>query len=500
MNDLRDQPEKGTPLKLGPKSRCRRIGLSFGNSIGEIVRRRIQYAFQVFCAVHDYEFVEISDSQVVISYGECNPGENSLRNPVGFSVRSLVESATAPSFVSCLGVSFPRFHAPDGIEIDWLGEVFEWISSAHELSVRERDPAGRIPYAQTLHGKFQLDPTIPYASVAMASLDIAIQKTFLRDSSSSFRLGIGDQGYTKNCTIVATHDVDFLPVSRLGSLKRLAKNLLISLIAYRDLSLAKTILLSVVKQKNGRLNPLDCLPYVLNRERELGIESTYNILCDQHHRRDGNYLLEDAVTLAYLNEIEMNGMEVAVHGSYSSLSKPGGIVSEYERLKESGYSPLGGRQHWLRYVDSTLFRELCRAGAIYDCSVGYSESIGFRTGAAFSYPPYNFAEEAPFPLLEIPLVAMDSAIYCESRVNNDWKDSIDRVLNSIRKYGRTGVSILWHDTVFAGGQLPLDIADMYWEWKKDGDTWESALKFVRRVWSQYERAGLFPIEVMANAA
>ena len=481
-------------------NRCHRVGLSFGDAVDGIVRRRIQYAFQVFCAVHDYVFADVEQSQVVVSYGGSALRGESLINPARYQFRSLSEPAPSPSFVTCLGVAFPRFHSEGGKGIDWLGEIFEWISSAHELSIQDRDSVGRIPYAKTLHGKFHLDPTIPYASVAMASLDIAIQRAFRGQETSGAQPGKEELQLANDCTIIATHDVDFLPVSKSGSLKRLAKNFMISILAYRDLSLAKTILLSLFSQKNGKSNPLDCLPYVLKRERELGINSTYNILCGQFHRRDGNYRLEDTRTLAYLEQIDSSGMEIAVHGSYSSLLEPGRLESEYHRLTEGGYTPFGGRQHWLRYSDSTLFSELSRAGAVYDCSVGYSEQVGFRTGAAFSYPPYNFQEEAPFPLLEIPLVAMDSAIYCESRRNDNWKLNTDRVLNSIRKYGRTGVSVLWHDTVFGGGQLPLEIAELYWEWKKEGDNWESAFAFVRKVWKQYEQAGLFSNDMVANAA
>jgi len=54
--------------------------------------------------------------------------------------------------------------------------------------------------------------------------------------------------------------------------------------------------------------------------------------------------------------------------------------------------------------------EVCAAGARYDCTFGYAACPGFRNGACFPFPPYNFTTESAFPALELPLMIMDVSL------------------------------------------------------------------------------------------
>ena len=93
---------------------------------------------------------------------------------------------------------------------------------------------------------------------------------------------------------------------------------------------------------------------------------------------------------------------------------------------------------------------------------------------------------------------MDSALYCESRDPKQWSSQCRKVLQAVRRYGRGGVSILWHDTVFHGGQLPQEIADLYWTLKGENENWTSAAQLVTTVWPQFVSAGLFPNRTLAQ--
>jgi len=478
----------------------RSIRLQFSDEVSEIVRRRISYTLQTFCAVFGYNFVRDQDEKrlrnlLTLSYGgnslRCT---DALRLEAGYTARPLTELASEPSFIAYRGLQFPRFHLTANGKTDWLGEIFEWISTADEQAIEQRDSAGRIPYSASLHGRYQLDPCVPYASVAMHHLNELVERNFKNSKQE------GSVATSAGCVIVATHDIDFLPVSSMSTLKRFLKNIAIATIAYRDLGLAASIFVAGLRRLSTKSSVLDCLPAMLERERQLGIQSTCNFLCRQEHRRDANYQIDDPVTVSYLNKVVQSGAEIGLHGSYNSLELPRQLAEEYSRLSRLGFSVQGGRQHWLRYQDNSLFDELSRAGAIYDSSVGYSEHVGFRTGACFAYAPYNFHEEAAYPLLEIPLVVMDSALYCKSRNPKDWSSQCNKILQAVRRYGRGGVSILWHDTVFRGGQLPQEIGDLYWALKDENEKWLTAGQFVSEVWPQFVNAKLFSDRTREQAA
>jgi hypothetical protein len=232
---------------------------------------------------------------------------------------------------------------------------------------------------------------------------------------------------------------------------------------------------------------------MIAREQETGIRSSFNVICRCAHPRDANYSLDNPSVARVLNELVQQGAEIAVHGSYTSLEAPGRLQEEYKWLAEKGFPSVGGRQHWLKYHGPLLFEELSRIGTWYDTTAGYSGQIGFRHGAAFPFPPYDFKAEAPFPLLELPLAIMDSSLYDLDQTGRSWSASCQRVLSASRQYGWGGFSILWHDTVFSGTQLPMQLADLYWQLKRPEDAWMRARDIAEQVWPRYAQEGLLPL-------
>jgi hypothetical protein len=88
---------------------------------------------------------------------------------------------------------------------------------------------------------------------------------------------------------------------------------------------------------------------------------------------------------------------------------------------------------------------------------------------------------------------MDSALYDYSQRNSRRAEElIYNLLQTVRDFGWGGVSILWHDTVFDGGQYPKWLGDLYWKWKAENDSALSCIDLVKVVWPRYEAAGLLP--------
>jgi hypothetical protein len=183
--------------------------------------------------------------------------------------------------------------------------------------------------------------------------------------------------------------------------------------------------------------------------------------------------------------LEGEGSEIGVHGSYTSLDEPDGLAAEFGRFREQGFEPAGTRQHWLRFTLDRLIPEVEKCGALYDSSLGWADRIGFRAGACFAYPPYDFEHERPAGFLEIPLIVMDQALLS--------MNGASELLAVSRKYGWGGVSFLWHPTAFGGGQLPQEIGRAFWKLLDENcsdSTWVSAETFVRCVRRHYEAVGL----------
>jgi hypothetical protein len=91
-----------------------------------------------------------------------------------------------------------------------------------------------------------------------------------------------------------------------------------------------------------------------------------------------------------------------------------------------------------------LFEALEDCEALYDASVGFSARPGFRAGAAFSYPPYNFREERAARLLELPLVIMDGALASSAHDPATGAAAARRIVGAVRDYGQYAQTVVVH--------------------------------------------------------
>jgi hypothetical protein len=470
-----------------------RISLEFASSHTTLHRARLGYAFSLYCAIYGHEPIpdamQASSADLCISYNDSSISRmtGTLRLSDRYRTRSPKLAAPRPErFEREAEITWLFYSPAPGFEPDWLAEIFEWVSCADEYSITERDGAGRVPFSASYIGRHKLDPRIPYAAVAMRFLQRAICRLVP---------GCAEEPKCPDSTVrhfvVNTHDVDFLPVSRVSSLHRLLKNSVISLLE-RSPGLATRQFMRAISVSIGGSNVLDQMPALLEGQAERQIGASYYFICAKGHRRDANYDVHDAHVIDIMRSLELAQKEVGVHGSYRSLEVPSGLATEFDTLRRVGFYPVGGRQHWLRFTLEGLIPALEGAGATYDASLGWSNTIGFRAGACFAFPPYDFEREHAVSFLEIPLAIMDRCLWDE---RNSY-EAVAKLLAVSRKYAWGGASMLWHPTAFKEGQFPERIGQVYWRLAdarhEQQDTWVSAATFVSRVWRRYADAGLLP--------
>jgi len=461
----------------------RPLCLSFGPGIAPTAKGRITYALNAFCAVYGYDLTSDDEAQSLYDHPRICYGRPSSRNrdvviPALYVERQPTVPLHAPTWVqleeastySKLGLaSAPCFHSSQGVrQVDWLGEIFEWLSCADEYAIKKRDDVGRIPFSACVHGRFDIDPTIPYAAVAMYELNRSIRRV-VGETWPDRPL----KPWTGPEQVIATpsHDLDYLPTSMLDNFHRLAKNMAIAALQYHDAALTGSIGGAALRGLVIGKSPLDCVEEMCRREVAAGVSSTSNVIARHGHSRDANYELEDPRVARALRQIADHGMEIGLHGSYTSLAD-GTLELELERLAHAGYQPVGVRQHWLRYTADNLFEEVARLGLLYDSTVGFAERVGFRAGASFPYAPYDFRRERAYPFIEIPLALMDVALYQQVRGGGGNAHALcTRVLDATEAFGWGGIAILWHNTVFRGAQIPLELGNLYWELKRPSHKW-----------------------------
>ncbi len=444
------------------------------------VEARLRYAFSAYAALHGIRVLPGPAADVRIGYGP-DAGDADVTLAAGYRPRPARTPAPAPTWVD----GMPCFQlAPSG-EPDLLGEVFEWLAAPHEAACTELDEVGRVPPEHTLAGTHRLDRRVPWVNRWLARLHAQVRTALPRlPASPPSPFGPGN-------TFVASHDMDHLSSNPLRNGVRVVKNIGIAVARRRDLRTGMQIVGAAVQRVGRRRPTVVGIDDLLAGQAERGVRATYTVVAESTHRRDPGYRLDEPYVQRTLRRISAAGHELAVHGSYRSLERPGEertsqLVREYQLLAAAGHPAVGGRQHWLRHRGGELFDALAAAGAQWDSTVGHPDAVGYRNGAAFPYLPYDLEHERPRNTVEVPLVVMERALCSASDDPGSWPGIALDVLHAAGPDGWGGTAVLWHDYAMTGTTLPAPLAATFWTVLDGGDRWLPAADVAdaaRRRWT-----------------
>jgi hypothetical protein len=143
------------------------------------------------------------------------------------------------------------------------------------------------------------------------------------------------------------------------------------------------------------------------------------------------------------------GCEVGLHGIDAWLDESRGHEELEEIRRLTGVSEIGVRMHWL-YYDQHAAATLDHAGAVYDSTSGYNETVGYRAGTTQVFKPLEASS-----LLELPLHVMDTALFYSAYLGLSPEQArivLGRMANNAVQFGGC-LTINWHDRSLAPERL-----------------------------------------------
>jgi peptidoglycan/xylan/chitin deacetylase (PgdA/CDA1 family) len=192
---------------------------------------------------------------------------------------------------------------------------------------------------------------------------------------------------------------------------------------------------------------------ILATERERGARSTFFVMAAHRHRADGpSPETYERLRPRLVDTIRGADAEIGLHGSYRGAADEALLADEKERLEMLAGPVAGQRYHFLRLDPHANLAVLERLGFVYDTSLGFAETPGFRAGIAQPFRPWDAARERPLDLVEIPLAAMD-ATFEERYLGLSAKRAepvLMRLLDWASEHG-AAFSVLWHTNRFDRG-------------------------------------------------
>jgi hypothetical protein len=201
-------------------------------------------------------------------------------------------------------------------------------------------------------------------------------------------------------------------------------------------------------------------------------------------QRAARYSATDIAT--QIHTLRSAGCEIGLHGidAWRDSAKGREELEEIRRI--TGQPNIGVRMHWL-YFDQQSPVTLERAGADYDSTVGYNETIGYRAGTTQVYKPLEATR-----LLELPLHIMDTALFSPTRLAlppGEASKRVAAIIDSAVQYGGT-VTVNWHDRSIAPERCWDDFyVDLVGELRSKGAWFATAAQAVS--WFRKRRAATF---------
>jgi len=253
----------------------------------------------------------------------------------------------------------------------------------------------------------------------------------------------------KNFRLDLSHDVDYVKKTIQLLLKQTAFN------AYNLLKSIASPKRFFSRLKSTITFPFtsyryDCFDYWRGLEEGKGVRSVFYVYMNTGGKGPKTWLIDPSYRLKKnlslqnkLAELEGAGFEIGLHGSLKSAVDRDKMREEKEELERILSHPVKRiRQHWLNfgelktpYYHDGLFE--------IDSTLGWNDRMGFRSGCASKYRPWDHVNNKAFDYFVIPQVLMDSNIFDYSNVETA-KDEAISMLKGLKKFKNVNASISWH--------------------------------------------------------
>jgi len=196
----------------------------------------------------------------------------------------------------------------------------------------------------------------------------------------------------------------------------------------------------------------------LEAEDKHGFKSTFFIFPDKtthSNQWDCTYRFKDKIdfkasyiTLAdTAREIDRLGWEIGLHPSYHSAAEKGLLKDEKKQLEQAlNKAVISLRQHYLHYDIKMTPGLQADAGFKVDSTLGFNRTIGFRSGTSFPHWCWDNQNKKMLPVLEIPLIIMDTALFHPNSLEYNQDLAINhclQIMETVRKFGGC-LTLNWH--------------------------------------------------------
>lgn len=339
------------------------------------------------------------------------------------------------------------FEADGAWSFDPVATVFFLLSGWQEVVGRRRDEHGRFPFEASFqaHTDARLVPIVEWVRHIVSD---ALSKA----GKPLERRTFGEQSWA----FCATHDIDYIRKWRPGIWKRELLDRAVlnqaSESPVERLDRARRAVWSFFETGDPFRTALTRIPAELEARRARG---TFFYKAAAHGFRDVDYSLSDPIVRSAIEKQQQAGHEVGLHPSYHSHAHPKRMQEERDQLKAATGGPIKSyRAHYLRYDHPTSLHHIGAAGFSVDSTLGWAHCAGYRFGTCLPFPLYDPVSDEESTLWEVPLLAMESALFNRQHLSSQEAIDDTRSMMDVCKAFGGVFTGLWHNTLWDETDYP----------------------------------------------
>jgi hypothetical protein len=329
------------------------------------------------------------------------------------------------------------------LDIDVFGSAFAMLTRYEEVVRTARDSYDRFPLASSLAFTEGFVES-PVVDAYVAVLGSALATVWPRMEFRRHRY-----------QVMLTHDVDD-PLSTVGrSPRMLARQFGGDVVRRRDIGLALRRARAVVDARRERhdTDPNNTFEFLMDVSERHSLRSAFYFLArgDADRVAPRYQLFDHPWVQELLGRVHRRGHEIGLHAGFGTYLDAAATAEEFNRLRVMAEGQgatqevWGGRQHYLQWRNPNTWRNWSAAGLRYDCSLAFSETVGFRTGTSREYPVFDLLARTPLDLTEKPFQVMDVSLFGHMALTpDDATRATLRIARECQRYGGT-LGILWHN-------------------------------------------------------
>ena len=250
--------------------------------------------------------------------------------------------------------------------------------------------------------------------------------------------------------VVLTHDVDAAGLHDVRELLRTA----VRGVRYRSPQVLAGMAAGLVGWLARRPDPFFSFSSWADLERAHSVRSAFFVHASSdasRHIHDPTYSVDDGRRWAILGELSSEGWEIGVHAAISAGRTAPHLAAECRRLERIvGHPVLGLRHHYWRLdwrnPTETFIRQ-AEAGYVYDTSMAWRDSIGFRAGTSLPYQPFDRLGRSA-GVVEIPTTIMDGHLFEHQRRTLDEASAAVRHMAGVVSSAGGVLNLNWHQETY----------------------------------------------------